>query len=246
MSDPLTQRTRKILADATHVVVFTGSGISAESGMKTYRGEDGLWDGQPVELVAHPAGFASDPALVWEWYNDRREHLGGLVPSRGHVALAALEATLAERGGSLTVATQNIDGLHQAGGSTDVLELHGSMLRVQCCKCDYRAEVGHERLEPIPPPCPACGDILRPAVVWFTESLPEREWLAAIDATQTCDTFITVGTSAIVYPAAGLIQLAVERSIPTIEVNLDPTPFSGEVSVSLRGRAGEILPILVQ
>jgi NAD-dependent deacetylase len=246
MSDPLTQRACDMLADARHVVVFSGSGISAESGMKTYRGEDGLWDGQPVELVAHPAGFASDPGMVWEWYNDRREHLGGLAPSSGHLALAELERKLAAKGGSVTIATQNIDGLHQAGGSTNVLELHGSMLRVRCCKCDYQAEAGHERLEPVPPMCPACGDILRPAVVWFTESLPEAEWLAAVEATSTCDTFITVGTSAIVYPAAGLIQLAVDRGIPTIEVNLDPTPFSNEVSVSLRGRAGDILPILVQ
>ncbi len=246
MTDALTQRARDILAGARNVVVFTGSGISAESGMPTYRGKEGLWDGQPVELVAHPVGFARNPRTVWEWYNDRREHLGGLIPSPGHVALATLEAELASKGGAVTVVTQNIDGLHQAGGSTNVLELHGSMLRVRCCKCDYQAHVGHERLSPIPPPCPICGDMLRPAVVWFTESLPAREWLAAIEATRTCDTFLTVGTSAIVYPAAGLIQLAIERGIPTIEVNLDPTPFSSEVSASLRGRAGDILPILVQ
>jgi NAD-dependent deacetylase len=241
-----TQQASEILANAREVLVFSGSGISVESGLKTYRGEGGLWDGQPVEVVAHPQGFADNPALVWEWYNTYRQGLAALAPNAGHRALAALEKTLVGKGGKMTVATQNIDGLHQAAGSTNVLEVHGSVHRVRCCKCNYRDFIGLAPMVPVPPPCPACGDLLRPAVVWFTEPLPRTEWEAAVTAAMTCDAFITVGTSAVVYPAAGLIQLAVERGIPSIEVNLDPTAFSSKVSVSLRGRAGEVLPILLQ
>jgi NAD-dependent deacetylase len=236
---------RTILNAARHVAIFTGSGISADAGIPTYRGIDGLWEGEPVEKVAHPDGFAADPVGVWEWYNARRATLGAIGPAEGHLALARLDATLTAQGGSVTVCTQNIDGLHTLAGSKVVHELHGSMLRARCCDCDYRCELTPEPVTPLPPECPACGSMLRPAVVWFTESLPQDVLSAAADAVTRCDTFLTIGTSAVVFPAAGLIDLAIQTGARTIEVNLDPTDYSSRVDISLRGRAAEILPNLI-
>jgi NAD-dependent deacetylase len=240
-----TSRAKAILAEASHVAIFTGSGISADAGIPTYRGEEGLWEGEPIVKVAHPAGFAADPVGVWEWYNKRRTQLGVIQPSAGHRALAMWESQLVAKGGSLTICTQNIDGLHTLAGSTRVFELHGSMLRARCCDCRYQRDIGHAPMNPLPPKCPQCSGILRPAVVWFTESLPMDAWNGAEEAATQCDTFLTIGTSAIVYPAAGLIDLAIRSGARTVEVNLDATPYSDEVDISLRGRAADILPTLI-
>lgn len=226
------------------MTVLTGAGISAESGVPTFRGPDGLWEGRRVEEVATPEGFAADPPGVWAWYNERRVGLQNLKPNAGHVALASLARAMSARGGWLCLATQNIDGLHQAAGSEGVLELHGSLTWMKCTACDYRQYIGLEPVKPVPA-CPSCGRQMRPDIVWFGETLPQEVWLKAYEAASGCDVFLTVGTSAVVYPAASLIHYARQGGAAAIEVNLDPTPASGLVDVALHGKAGEILPQLV-
>ncbi|MBS3734510.1 MAG: NAD-dependent deacylase [Phycisphaerae bacterium] len=244
-------RVRDLLGAARHVACLTGAGISAASGVPTYRGAHtgrtvggALWDGLRVEDWATPAGYARDPQRVWKWYSDRRVQLGELAPNAGHVALAELEKRLTARGGAFTLATQNIDALHQRAGSVNVLALHGSLLRIRCSVCPYRREVGHEPIAAIPA-CPDCGARLRPDVVWFGEMLPQDVWTAAADAAGDCDVFLTAGTSAVVYPAAGLVEIAAATGATTVEVNLEPTPASSLVDVALQGPADELLPQLV-
>jgi len=245
MADDSIDRSRRLLAEAASIAVLTGAGISAESGVPTYRGAGGgLWDGLKVEDWATPEGYARDPHRVWTWYSHRRVQLQQIEPNPGHRALAELQRRVGGRGGRFTLATQNIDGLHQAAGNVNVLELHGSLLRLRCWSCPYRRHVGYEPIEQIPA-CPECGADLRPDVVWFGEGLPQHVWQAAAEAAGGCDVFLSAGTSAMVYPAAGLIELAARNGARTIEVNLEPTPASGLVDVSIRAKAGEILPRLV-
>ncbi len=243
--DILISQVRRMLREASSVTVFTGAGISAESGVPTYRGADGaLWDGLKLEDWATPEGYARNPQRVWKWYSDRRVQLGAIAPNSGHYALANLQRQVTARGGRFVLATQNIDGLHQKAGSDGVLELHGSLLKIRCSGCAHRRDVGYKAIDEIPP-CPACGAMLRPAVVWFGEPLPEDVWTAAAEAAGDCEVFLAVGTSAVVYPAAGLIELAVGAAAKTIEVNLAPTPASTVVDITLHGKAGEILPQIV-
>lgn len=238
-------RARALLREATNVTVLTGAGVSAESGVPTYRGAGGgLWGGLRVEDWATPEGYARDRPRVWTWYSDRRVQLADVRPNAAHRALAELQRRLAARGGRATIVTQNIDALHQAAGAQDVLELHGSLLRIRCEQCMRREYVGCKPLEH-GPTCPDCGAAMRPDVVWFGESLPMKVWHAAVDAAAACDVFITAGTSAVVYPAAGLLDVAKGRGARTIEVNLEATPASGAVDVSLLGRAGDVLPELL-
>ncbi len=248
-------RARRLLAHADSVAVLTGAGISAESGVPTFRGSGGLWSRQRMEDVATPAGFARDPVKVWRFHNELRIELERIAPNAAHLALARLERAVLGRGGRFALATQNIDGLHQAAGSRGVLELHGSLTAVRCTGCDYREDVGFRPLGPRPT-CPDCGKWLRPDVVWFGETLGPDVWAAAVRAARSCQVFLSVGTSALVYPAAGLIEIALsegpgrgrrhlETSAGTIEVNLEPTPASGKVDVALHGRAGHILPQIV-
>ncbi|MDY6913027.1 MAG: NAD-dependent deacylase [Planctomycetota bacterium] len=234
-----------LLAGARSVVVLSGAGISAESGVPTYRGAGAEpWDGLRAEQWATPEGYARDRQRVWKWYSDRRVQLGSIRPNAGHDALARLQRHLLKTGGKFTLATQNIDGLHQAAGCQNVLELHGSLLKVRCSRCSYRLTVGYEPMEEIPS-CPDCGRPLRPAVVWFGETLPQDAWQAAVEAAQNCDLFMSVGTSATVYPAAGLVELAVASGARSIEVNLEPTPASGLVDIALHGQAGDVLTRMV-
>ncbi len=236
---------REMLREATNVTVLTGAGVSAESGVPTYRGAGGgLWDGLRVEDWATPEGYARDRPRVWKWYSDRRVQLADVQPNDAHRALAEFQRRLAARGGRAAIVTQNIDALHQAAGAQDVLDLHGSLLRIRCEQCTRREHVGYEPLEHVPA-CPDCRAAMRPDVVWFGESLPMKVWHAAIDAAAACDVFITAGTSAVVYPAAGLLDVAKGRSARTVEVNLEATPASDAVDVSLLGPAGEILPRLL-
>ncbi|MFW6132753.1 MAG: SIR2 family NAD-dependent protein deacylase [Planctomycetota bacterium] len=238
-------RARELLAAARHVACLTGAGISAASGVPTYRGAGGaLWDGLSVEDWATPEGYARDPQRVWRWYSRRRVQLGELEPNRGHRALAKLQRRVTHRGGTFTLATQNIDALHQRAGSVNVLELHGSLTRIRCGVCDCRRDIGHEPADEIPA-CPHCGAPMRPDVVWFGEMLPQDVWNAAAEAAGDCDVFLTVGTSAVVFPAAGLVELAAATGATTIEVNLEPTPASRLVDLPLQGRTDDILPQIV-
>jgi NAD-dependent deacetylase len=233
-----------MLADASDILVFTGSGISAESGIATFRGAGGLWEGKPIEDVATPEGFARDPEGVWQWYNDRRAQLQHLEPNAAHYAVARLQRRMGERGERCVVVTQNVDGLHQRAGATGVLELHGTLEQMRCSRCDHHEKIALDPVEPVPS-CPACGAPQRPAVVWFGEALPPDVWQAAGGAATTCDLLLAVGTSALVYPAAGLIECAVGCGAGVIEVNTEVTAASAIVSVSLRGKAGQVLPQLV-
>lgn len=236
-------RAAEILRRAQRVAVLTGAGVSAESGVPTFRGGTGLWENHAIEDVATPEGFARDPALVWRFYNARRAQLWSVRPNPGHEALAAME----KRWGSelFTVCTQNIDGLHQAAGSVNVLELHGSLARVRCTGCERReARVG-ETLDDLPR-CAGCGAMLRPDIIWFNEMLPDRPWRASVDAAEACDCFLVVGTSAVVYPAAGLADMARRAGATIVEVNLEASAVSARVSVSLLGMSGLILPELLR
>ncbi len=229
------------LRDAERVAVLTGAGVSAESGVPTFRGAGGLWEGQRVEEVATPFAFQRDPELVWRFYNARRANLRTIRPNPGHDALAALEGRLG--GERFTLITQNVDGLHRLAGSRNIVELHGNIGRVRCTGCYNIEDRGTEPLDPLPR-C-TCGSLLRPDIVWFHESLPEDAWQKAEWAAGTCNCFLSVGTSAIVYPAAGLIHVAKENGARVIEINLEPTAAAESVDVGLHGPSGVILPRLL-
>lgn len=236
-------RAAALLRRARRVAVLTGAGVSAESGVPTFRGSTGLWEGHAIEDVATPEGFARDPALVWRFYNARRANLLTVRPNPGHEALTRLE----ERFGTdnFTLCTQNIDGLHRAAGSRNVLELHGNLARVRCTGCGAVEDRPGEALDDLPR-CRGCNSLLRPDIVWFHEALPAEVWRQAGRAAGLCDCFLVVGTSAVVYPAAGLVGLARQRGARIIEVNLDASAVTGVVDVHLRGKAGQLLPQLVE
>lgn len=237
------QEAAAMLRAAQRVAASTGAGISAESGLATFRGPDGLWEGHRVEQVATPSAFEADPVLVWRFYNMRREHLAKARPNPGHQALADLESRLGR--GRFTLITQNVDGLHQEAGSSQVLEIHGSIRRVRCTGCGQTTDRGVETLGELPR-CVECDALLRPAVVWFHEALPQDVWLAADEAVRGCQCLLVIGTSAQVYPAAGLIALAKQNGARIIEVNTQPTPATDMVDVTLLGPSGEVLPKLVE
>jgi NAD-dependent deacetylase len=224
------------------VAVLTGAGISAESGLATFRGSNGLWEGHRVEDVATPEAFGRDPLLVWRFYHLRRANLATVQPNPGHHALVALEQRL---GADFTLVTQNVDGLHQAAGNRNVLEIHGAIRRVKCSGCRRVTDRGVEALPELPR-CAECNKLLRPDVVWFGESLPDAIWEQAVDAVMKCDCFLVVGTSAIVYPAAGLIDMARMAGNAVIEVNVERSAASDQVDVLLLGPSGTVLPELVK
>jgi NAD-dependent deacetylase len=234
------------LRDADQVCVLTGAGVSAESGVPTFRASDGLWEGHRIEDVASPSGFERDPGLVWQFYNARRANVATVKPNPGHHALVELEKRWNER---FTLVTQNVDGLHLQAGSQNVLEIHGSLRHTRCLGCGIVANRG---LEPLgdAPQCGECRGQLRPDIVWFGEGLPEDVWLAARLAARDCDCFLVVGTSAVVHPAASLIPLSKSagKTVPAtvIEVNLTRTEASVYADIGLYGPSGEILPKLVQ
>jgi NAD-dependent deacetylase len=228
------------LRNARHVCVLTGAGISAESGVPTFReAQTGLWaQYDPLEL-ATPDAFSRDPELVWRWYQWRREFVAGAEPNAGHRALAELEARLPR----LTLVTQNVDGLHQRAGSRDVVEFHGNIFTNRCSADGRIVEAaGNGRV----PTCPECGAYVRPGVVWFGEAIPEDALQVSFAAAGDCDVFLSVGTSSLVYPAAGLLDIARDSGAVTIEVNPSPTGQSDSCTASLRGNAGLVLPKLVE
>lgn len=236
------ERARDLIAGARRIAVLTGAGISAESGIPTFRGAGGLWRNFRAEDLATPEAFASDPRLVWEWYDWRRGLIAAAQPNAGHFALARLQ----QRTAPCTLITQNVDGLHERAGSCSVLRLHGSIWTTLCLRCLEEREDLRTPLPEIPPRCGKCGGLLRPGVVWFGEALPERVWDNAQQAVQEADLLLVVGTSAVVYPAASLVPYAARAGATIVEINPDETPVSGVVDIALRGPAGEILPRLIE
>jgi NAD-dependent deacetylase len=225
------------------VAVLTGAAISAESGLATFRGAGGLWEGQRIEDVATPMEFQRDPSLVWRFYNMRRAALRTVQPNAGHLALVKLEQRLGN--GCFTLITQNVYGLHRVAGSQRLLELHGNLARVRCTGCKSITDRGHESL-PNLPRCDQCSELLRPDIVWFYEQLPGDVWMAAENATRRCQCLLVIGTSAIVFPAAGLVGLARQADASVIEINMERTAASGLADVSLLGPSGQILPALLE
>ncbi|MBM3997617.1 MAG: NAD-dependent deacylase [Planctomycetes bacterium] len=241
-SEEALDRAVQLLRPAKAVAVLTGAGISAESGLATFRGAGGLWEGHRVEDVATPRAFLRDPELVWRFYNLRRANLAAVKPNPGHLALVELENRL---GAGFTLVTQNVDGLHQAAGNKNVLEIHGTLRRVRCVCCERVTDHGVEPLADLPH-CAACGALLRPDVVWFEEPLPTDIWDRSVSAAASCDCFLVVGTSAVVYPAAGLIDVARMDGADVIEANLDRSAASSRVDVLLLGPSGTTLPELIK
>jgi NAD-dependent deacetylase len=234
------RRAQSLLRSAKNVAVLTGAGISAESGIPTFRGAIGLWKTFRPEDLATPTAFGRNPKLVWQWYDWRRRLVQQATPNLGHGALVKLERCVPE----LTVITQNVDGLHRDAGSASVLELHGNIWRVQCTVCEREWE---DRRVPIPlPPSCECGGIVRPGVVWFGEALAPKVWRSAETAVLRSSIILVVGTSALVYPAAGLVHLARQVGAHVIEINTERTAISGSVEIAIPGRAAEVLPALVE
>ena len=237
------------LRNANHLVVFTGAGVSAESGIPTFRDAlTGLWERFDAKELATPEAFQKDPALVWGWYEWRRTKVMRAHPNPAHLAIAALETKVPR----LTLVTQNVDDLHERAGSHDVLHLHGQLNKPSCFACRRPATYpdgipdepeGGRHVEP--PRC-SCGGRIRPGVVWFGEMLPEMEWDAAIDAANHCDAFLCIGTSSVVQPAASLTLMAIQRGAITIQVNSSPTALDDRVTLNLPGQAGVVLPGLAE
>jgi len=233
-------RVREWLEQARSVAVLTGAGVSAESGVPTFRGNDGLWKHYRPEDLATPDAFSRDPKLVWEWYDWRRARIAQTKPNPGHYALAEIEKRIPR----FTLITQNVDGLHELAGSRNVLRVHGSIWMVRCLSCGTEREDRRVPLATIPPKC-ECGGLLRPGVVWFGESLPSNVWRDAEAAASTADLFLVIGTSAVVYPAAGLAQIAKTRGARLVEINIAETALSREIDEFLQGPSGELLPRLI-
>ncbi|MBV9940398.1 MAG: NAD-dependent deacylase [Acidobacteriaceae bacterium] len=238
---PAIESARALLKNAKNIAVLTGAGISAESGIPTFRGASGLWKQFRPEELATPEAFARDPQTVWEWYHWRRKLIAGAKPNAGHLALARLEQGIPE----FTLVTQNVDGLHQAAGSKAVLELHGSIWTVRCTQCphewmDRGTAEGRQLLY-----C-RCGALARPGVVWFGEVLPPDIWREAEEAVKSCDLLLVIGTSAVVYPAAGLVPLARSSGARVMEINIERSPIANIIDLQLTGQAGHLLPELVE
>jgi NAD-dependent deacetylase len=231
---------RQWLRDASSIAVLTGAGVSAESGVPTFRGNHGLWKQYRAEDLATPGAFARDPKLVWEWYDWRRSLIAEAKPNPGHYALAAAEA----RARKFTLITQNVDGLHELAGSRNVLRLHGSIWMLRCLECRREREDRSTPLPEIPPRC-ECGGMLRPGVVWFGELLPAQVWKDAETAARQADLFLLIGTSAMVYPAAGLASMAKSSGARVVEINIEETGLSDSIDEFLQGPSGELLPQLI-
>jgi NAD-dependent deacetylase len=233
-------RARTLVAARTPCTVLTGAGVSAESGIPTFRGAGGLWRNFRAEELATPEAFARNPKLVWEWYDWRRQQIAKVQPNPAHDALASFGA----RSAGFHLITQNVDGLHDAAGSANAIKVHGDIWDLRCMGCGFAERDRRAPLPELPPRC-ACGAHLRPGVVWFGEPLPAQAWGRAEHAARSCGVFLIVGTSALVHPAAGLIDIARSAGATVIEVNLDETPYSRVADVVLRGRAGELVPRLL-
>ena len=229
------------LREAKRVTVLTGAGVSAASGVPTFRGAAGMWKQFRPEELATPAAFARDPQTVWEWYDWRRQLIAQAAPNDAHRVLAKWET----RFRAFTLVTQNVDGLHERAGSTRLLRYHGSIWQMQCtARCPRAPEQWEDLRAPLPelpPPCPYCGALARPGVVWFGEPIPPATQTAASEAAARADVFLAVGTSSVVYPAAGLLHEAAHHGAFTAEINLEPTEASTAVHVAIQAPAEVLL-----
>ncbi|MBN2566417.1 MAG: NAD-dependent deacylase [Candidatus Eisenbacteria bacterium] len=229
------------LGEVSDLVVITGSGVSQESGVPTFRGEDGLWKEHRAEELATRRAFEADPILVWSWYDYRRQLVAEAQPNAAHRAIADLENSFAE----FSLITQNTDGLHERAGSRAPIELHGNIWRARCTRERTVIELTANPLPEIPPRCRKCGSLLRPDVVWYGEPLPVKAYERSHELAARCDAMLVVGTSAIVHPAASLPLVAKHGGALVIEINTSFTPISALVDATLLGRAGDVLPELV-
>jgi len=230
----------EVLAGARRVAVLTGAGISAESGVPTFRGKDGLWRKCKAESLATPEAFERDPALVWEWYDWRRGLIAPVEPNAGHRVLAGWEGLFE----GFAVITQNVDGLHAKAGSRDIVELHGNIWKLRCTREGTVEEIRDTPLPRIPPICPSCGSLFRPHIVWFGESLDPVVLDRAYRVSETCQVMFVIGTSSVVQPAATLPLAASRAGAKIIEVNIEPTPLTPQADYFFPGKAGEVLPAL--
>jgi len=229
------------LKAARSVTVLTGAGISADSGVPTFRGSDGLWRNFRAEDLATPEAFERDPRLVWEWYNWRRELIATKRPNPAHETVAEME----RRFSHFWLITQNVDGLHRDAGSTRLSEIHGNIWKVRCTACG-RVEENHQVPISILPTCTMCGKLVRPHIVWFGESLAAEDIAKSYEALESCEVLLIIGTSGIVHPAASFAPVAKSVGAFVVEINLDITPNSGVVDVSLQGRAKDVVPELLR
>lgn len=230
------------LRSSRHLCVLTGSGISAESGVPTFReAQTGLWEKFDPHELATPEAFLRDPDLIWNWYRWRRDLVEKVEPNAGHRALVELQAQVRE----FTLITQNVDGLHQRAGSQDVIEFHGNLFEVRCFVKDCVVTEEYDASATVPT-CPACGSNLRPGVVWFGEAIPQNALQDSMTAASSCDLFLSIGTSSLVWPAAGLADTARAAGATIVEVNPDTTPLSNATDFQLNGNAGTILPELLE
>ena len=227
------------IKNAKHIVFFSGAGISAESGIATFRGKGGIWNKFKPEELANFNAFIKNPVMVWEWYNYRRDIVRHSHPNSGHIAIAEFQKYISK----ITVITQNVDNLHRRAGSKNIFELHGNIERNYCIQCGKFYNDIDDLLKI--PKC-KCGGLIRPDVVWFGEYLPEDQFKGAEEASLECDIFFVVGTSAVVYPAASLIYTAKQSSAFIIEVNIEKTEIDSFADRSLIGKAGVILPAILE
>jgi NAD-dependent deacetylase len=234
------ERAVERLRNTKSLLVITGAGISAESGIPTFRGNDGLWQNYRAEELATPWAFERDPVTVWKWYDWRRGIIGKAEPNPGHHAIRRLEETLP----GFFLITQNVDGLHGRTGIKNIIEIHGNLWRVRCPRDGRTMMLMDVPLKSIPPCC-ECGEMLRPDVVWFGESIPSDALQMSYNAMSLCDTLMVVGTSGVVYPVASFPENVKSNGGFVIEVNLEPTPITNVADVSLFGKSGDILPAVV-
>lgn len=240
MSEHQVDEVTELLAGAVQVAVLTGAGISAESGVPTFRGKDGLWKQYKAESLATPEAFERDPSLVWEWYDWRRGLIAPVEPNAGHRVLAGWEDLF----GDFAVITQNVDGLHARAGSRNIVELHGNIWKLRCTREGTVEEIRDTPLPHIPPVCPNCGSLFRPHIVWFGESLDPVVLHRAYRISEACQVMLVIGTSSVVQPAAALPLAAARAGAKIIEVNIEPTPLTTQADYFFPGKAGEVLPVL--
>ncbi|HEU4500705.1 MAG TPA: NAD-dependent deacylase [Nitrospira sp.] len=231
---------KRKLESARSLAILTGAGISADSGVPTFRGPDGLWRNFRAEDLATPEAFARDPRLVWEWYNWRRELIATKTPNPAHVAVVEFERRFEE----FWLITQNVDGLHRAAGSEKLSEIHGNIWKVRCTACGI-VEDNHDVPIAILPTCRHCQGLLRPHIVWFGESLCSDDLACCAAALRACDVLLVIGTSGVVYPAAGFASVAKETGAFVAEINFEATPQSGTMDLALKGRAKDLVPLLL-
>ena len=232
------------LKSANSIVVLTGAGVSAESGVPTFRDNDGLWNNFEPEELASMEGFMKNPEMVWQWYKWRQKIIEKVEPNSGHYALAKMEKYFTGIGKIFSLITQNVDGLHKKAGSKNIYELHGNIMNSKCTNCNYTTDQidYSDHL----PTCIQCGHKLRPDIVWFGEQLPEEQLDKAFYLSENSDVFLSIGTSSLVYPAAMLPVYAIDEGSYTVEINPEKSPISYLFNEEIREKSGIVLPQIVE